>query len=362
MPVMYEPVSKTSESLLNVSDTTRLASTLVSESQHSFAESLRPLRHHRHRSDSSHVAGKEHQLSIDSENSSERPSRGWFRYIFTPEGRNLARRKLLRSGPAFKETPSPTPTSGRNLFARDTGWRMGTLVCLSAVSLCLIVETILLLAALSVSMGGFGSGLLYKGSCSRVKNLTIWLLFPLNIVATVLISTSNYVMQVMAAPDRKEVDYAHSLATSITIAGMRFRNLQFGGRPRRLIWWILGISSLPIHVLLNSAIYGSVQASDSGVLVVNDDFGTDIEWKTCGSTFPQDMKTDAFACALMQEFFAGKTVELSPQQCLRQYADGFQSNASSVIVVTKNSSSDHYLSLPDPGLIGMIGSGLGIAC
>ena len=238
---------------------------------------------------------------------------------------------------------------------------MGTIACLFAASLCLVIEAVLLLSALSLSVGTFGSGLLYKGSCNHVKSLTVWLLLPLNIAATVLISISNYVMQVMAAPDREEVDYAHSLATSITIAGMRFRNLQFGGRRRRVIWWILCVSSLPIHVLLNSAIYGSVQAIDSGVLIVSDEFETDAKWKSCRTEFPIDIHTNAFACSLMQDFYAGKTVKLSPQECLDQYSDGFQTNASSVIVVTKPSSR-HYFSLPAPGSIGTVGPERGICC
>ena len=286
----------------------------------------------------------------------------WSRYnIFTSHGRNRAYRKLLSSGPAVDSVSSPRTTLSSGFFSRYTGWRMGTLACLCAVSLCLVIEAILLLSALSLSVGAFGSGLLYKGSCSKVKSLTVWLLLPLNIAATVLISTSNYVMQVMAAPDREEVDYAHSLATSITIAGMRFRNLQFGGLRRRVIWWILGVSSLPIHVLLNSAIYGSVQATDSGVLIVSDEFETDADWQSCRSRFPTDIQTDAFACSLMQDFYARKTVKLSPQECLNQYSNGFQTNASSVIVVTKPSSR-HYFSLPTPGSIGTVGSNRGICC
>lgn len=238
---------------------------------------------------------------------------------------------------------------------------MGTVACCSAVATCLVIELILLFSALSVSVGGFGSGLLYQGNCNKVKSLTVWLLFPLNIAATVLISSSNYVMQVMAAPDRKEVDYAHSLATSITIGGMRVRNLQFGGRRRRFIWWLLGLSSLPIHVFLNSAIYGSVQASNSGILVVSDDFQSDKNWGLCNSTTFTGTKTSDFACSLKRDFDAGKTVRMSPQQCLHQYASGFQTNATSAIIVTKTSSS-HYFSLPNPGFVGMVTEEVGIAC
>lgn len=361
---MYEPVSGSDDNHLTVPDLTSFAPSFLSDTS-SIAEDIGSTLLYpedRRKSDTSTLFESDYFHSKDSTCSTEKPAGSGSRYnLLTPEGRNLARRKLLSSGPAYDYALPPPTRSWRNFLTGYTGWRMGTVVCLSAVASCLVVEFVLLLSALSVSEGGFGSGLLYKGSCSKVKSLTVWLLFPLNIVATVLISSSNYVMQVMAAPDRQEVDYAHSLATSITIGGMRFRNLQFGGRRRRFIWWLLGISSLPIHVLLNSAIYGSVQTSNSGVLIVSDDFQTDQTWESCNSTIPQGIKTADFACSLMQDFNAGRTVKLLPQQCLNQYADGFQSNASSVIVVTKTSARP-YFSLPRPGLIGTVGPQYGVAC
>lgn len=241
----------------------------------------------------------------------------WSRYnLLSPTGRDRARRTVLRSGPAHDDTLLLPKKTSRSLFSEYTGWRTGTLLCCFAVFACLVVELILLFSALSVSVGGFGSSLLYRGSCDKVKSLTVWLLFPLNVVATVLISCSHYVMQVMAAPDRAEVDYAHSLAASITIGGLRVRNLHFASQRRRFIWWMLILSSLPIHVFLNSAIYGSVQASNSGVLVVDEIFQSDNTWEMCNSTEFSSTKTASFTCALKQDFDTGKIVNLSPQQCL----------------------------------------------
>jgi hypothetical protein len=59
--------------------------------------------------------------------------------------------------------------------------------------------------------------MLYEGHCEKVKRLSILLLLPLNIIGTILISTSNYVMQAVSAPTRQEVDRSH--------AGGGFRNI-----------------------------------------------------------------------------------------------------------------------------------------
>ena len=266
--------------------------------------------------------------------------------IFTETGRQSLRRKLLRSGPAnLSDDPSEDGIDSNPTIAqRYTGWRAGTLVCCYAVLICIIVEAVLLIWAAKTSVGGAGSGLLYEGNCGKVRNMAIWLLLPLNIAATVLIGTGNYVMQVMAAPDRGEIDLAHSFAKTIAVGGIRFRDLRSGrgGYLRRSTWWILGISSLPIHLLLNSAIYTSVQASNSGVLVVSDDFETDSTWDHCNSTLTGSFLSSYFACSLMQSYRAGKTRELSREQCILQYSSGFQTNASSVIVVTSEDSKRWY--------------------
>ena len=287
----------------------------------------------------------------------------WTRYnVLTERGRRLLCRKLLRSGPADL-TGDPSEGcrySKPRSETRNSGWRTGTRVCCCAVVCCIIIEAVLLIWAVKTSVGGAGSGLLYEGNCEKVKSMAVWLLLPLNIAATVLIGTSNYVMQVMAAPDRTEIDLAHRFARSIAVGGIRFQDLRsgHGGDRRRAIWWLLGLSSLPIHLLLNSAIYSSVQASNSGVLIVSDGFESDSTWSHCSKNLTDNFLTSYFACSLMQSFKAGKTQELSRDQCISQYASGFQTNASSVIVVTSTGSKSWY-SLPESA---KVPPSYGIAC
>lgn len=191
---------------------------------------------------------------------------------FTLNGRGRLRRKLLASGAAAS---SGTDVGGEVVPTQSqSGWRRGAWVCCIAVALCITIELVLLIWAVSTSIGGRGSGLLYEGNCDEVKSLALWLLLPLNIAATTLIGTSNYVMQIANAPSRSEIDRAHSFARSVVVCGMGLQNLEMrhGSNIRRIVWWTLLLSSLPIHLLLNSAIYSSGQASNNGVLVVSEDF------------------------------------------------------------------------------------------
>jgi hypothetical protein len=97
--------------------------------------------------------------------------------------------------------------------------------------------------------------MLYEGNCDKVKKLSILLLLPMNIIGTVLISTSNYVMQSVSAPTRQEVNRSH--------VGGGFRNIgmptsydMLVGRPyKSILWWILALTTAPIHLFLNSSIF-----------------------------------------------------------------------------------------------------------
>jgi hypothetical protein len=294
-------------------------------------------------------------------------NRQWANFLvrynpITSSGRDQIRRTVFRSDPAYHKASSGSSLSSGNPLQRYAGWRMGTRLCCFAVLACLIVEAVILTWMLASTVGGkTGSDLLYEGNCEKVKSMAVWLLLPLNIVATILISTSNYVMQCMAAPDRKEIDYAHSLGTPVTIGGMRLRNLQFGDHRRRILWWLLILSSLPIHLLLNSAIFASLELNNTGILIVSEDFETDRTWKSCNSTLPVGELTTDFACWLMEEFRTNKTVQMAPEQCINQFGNAFQANSSSVIVVAEDSPKQYY-SLPDPGPIGHVGAEQGILC
>jgi hypothetical protein len=60
---------------------------------------------------------------------------------------------------------------------------------------------------------------------------------------------SNFSMQLLAAPTRGKVDKAHSRSVWLDIGVPSLRNITYISGRRRLVWWILGLSSLPLHFL-----------------------------------------------------------------------------------------------------------------
>jgi hypothetical protein len=95
---------------------------------------------------------------------------------------------------------------------RFTGWRGGVLACAVLVACCVLIEIALLVVAVKLNSPQNGLGTLYRGSCARVKNLSNYLLIPLNVLGTITLSSSNYVMQTLNAPNRQEIEKAHQRA------------------------------------------------------------------------------------------------------------------------------------------------------
>jgi hypothetical protein len=103
-------------------------------------------------------------------------------------------------------------------------------------------------ASLSFPMDG-GYGTLIQGGCSKVASWALWLHLAINVLSTILLAASNYIMQCLLAPTRQELDKAH-------IEGKQF-NIGFGetlnffriGWNRKIIYILLILSSGPLHLL-----------------------------------------------------------------------------------------------------------------
>ena len=73
----------------------------------------------------------------------------------------------------------------RKASTRFTGWRGGVLACVVLVACCVLIEIALLVVAIKLDSLENGLGTLYRGSCAGVKNLSNYLLIPLNVLGTV---------------------------------------------------------------------------------------------------------------------------------------------------------------------------------
>ncbi|KAK1046580.1 hypothetical protein LTR74_017921 [Friedmanniomyces endolithicus] len=79
-------------------------------------------------------------------------------------------------------------------------------------------------------------------------------------------------MQCLSSPTREDIDAAHSKGGYMDVGITSLRNLSKVHGRRVVLWWLLALSSLPIHFLYNSAVFKTIEANDYLYAVVNEDF------------------------------------------------------------------------------------------
>jgi hypothetical protein len=99
-----------------------------------------------------------------------------------------------------------------------------------------------------------GLSILYQGKCNHVSQINFGIHLAINVLGTLLLAASNYCMQVLSAPTRKEVDRAHAQRKWLDVGLSSFRNLGKIRRWRLWVWILLLVASLPLHLVYVSSI------------------------------------------------------------------------------------------------------------
>lgn len=143
-------------------------------------------------------------------------------------------------------------------FKTATGWRK-TAGILTAVIIVIEAVLILVLIIASAKSGGVrGNHILYRGSCSSASTFNTIAHLLINALATGVLASSNFFMQVLNAPTRADIDRVHGKGqTWADIGAPSFRNLRFMGWWKTTAWLMLALSSAPLHLFFNSAVFQS---------------------------------------------------------------------------------------------------------
>lgn len=161
---------------------------------------------------------------------------GWARFL----------RWFLRSGThgshlEFKKTDRS------KVHPSYSGWRGGCLAAAFAAGLVFLVNIIFTIWAAVTSQSGIGIGSLYEGNCGTVHTADSWLHIAINAMGTCLLGASNYTMQCLSSPTRREIDDAHAVGQYRDIGLPSFRNLS--GWKKKLLFGLLVCSTVPLHFL-----------------------------------------------------------------------------------------------------------------
>ncbi|KAK8243531.1 hypothetical protein HDK90DRAFT_125707 [Phyllosticta capitalensis] len=135
-------------------------------------------------------------------------------------------------------------------------WRVGCFLgCVMAFAV--LCTNIGLLVAGARTEEGFKSGFatLSTGSSSHISKLSTFYHVLINVLSTILLSASNYVMQIMSNPTREDLDKAHQSGDWLDVGVLSLRNIVRFPKRRRIVFLILCISSAPLHLFYNAAIF-----------------------------------------------------------------------------------------------------------
>ncbi|KAL4883546.1 hypothetical protein BJY04DRAFT_226567 [Aspergillus karnatakaensis] len=229
-------------------------------------------------------------------------------------------------------------------FTHSRDWIKGVVICSWVIGSVLTLNIILTIiaAGIAYSRNGetdFAFASLYMGKCSVAKNWSTGLHLIINILSTAMLGASNYCMQCLASPSRAQVDEAHEKRVWVKIGIPNIWNLLRWQRGKRqVLGWILIITSLPIHLIYNSAVYFSLGPMEYTVLSghagsINGNHSTDFE-----KCFLQNAGVELpfYNAAIDESQF--KT--MSKQECIDTFAQDYVSGQRMVVLVTNSSMSE----------------------
>ena len=132
-----------------------------------------------------------------------------------------------------------------------TGWHTGVLASATSVVAVLIINVSLTIyvATNPEYRMEYSIRTLYRGSCDKSRTIGLWLHLVINTLSTLLLSGSNYTQQCLAAPTRREIDATHAKRRWMDIGVPSVRNLFRIKLERRFLWIVIGLTSIPLHLL-----------------------------------------------------------------------------------------------------------------
>lgn len=167
-------------------------------------------------------------------------------------------------------------------------------------------------------------------------------------------------IQVCCAPTRREVDHAHAKGCWVNVGCFGWRNLRFISRKRIILILILGISSIPLHLLYNSTIFANIAAVSYNTLKVTPDFIDGVHWNNtlpylsspteyqfAWNTTAVAEKIDFLQSQVHQPYF---DTNMTSNKCLETFGQQYQSQYKDVLIIAHAAPRDTNTSLLEPSV------------
>lgn len=224
---------------------------------------------------------------------------------------------------------SPERKPSRQRQSKFKSWKVGITMGAVMSTAVLCTNIILILWAMSAFEHDGKVGTAHEGECETVSAWSFWLHVVINGLSSVLLSASNYAMQCAVSPTRLECDRAHARGKWLDVGIPSVRNLFYISYQRRFIWALLALSSLPIHLLYNSAVFESLDANTYNKVHTTPMYLEKNASQLDGNPYTMSIHDIYIADPSSFEY-------LTPQACVETYAKAFVSGHRNVILVTDN--------------------------
>ncbi|KAL8848400.1 MAG: hypothetical protein Q9221_006599 [Calogaya cf. arnoldii] len=76
-------------------------------------------------------------------------------------------------------------------------------------------------------------------------------------------------MQCLSAPTRRDIDRAHARHVCLHVGVQNMRNLLYISRTNAFLWFLLALSSIPLHLFYNSAVFSTLSAREYDILTIS---------------------------------------------------------------------------------------------
>lgn len=192
-------------------------------------------------------------------------------------------------------------------------------------TLALLINISVLVWAMQNFQFHYGVAEVFAGDCHKVERINTWVHLGINALSTMLLSGSNYCMQILSAPTRKEIDRAHAQKKWLDIGVPSVRNLMNVASKKVVMWWLLGLSSVPLNLMYNSVFYSTIGTNEYDIVFANEAFVQGGPGGVYNETAYPDLEiTQAIA----------KTWErLERGDCINAYATEFLSTRRNLVAV-----------------------------
>lgn len=178
------------------------------------------------------------------------------------------------------------------------------------------------------------------------------------ILSSLLLGASNYCMQILSAPTRKEVDAAHAKRKWLSIGVASIKNLLYVDRRKTFVYILLGVSSIPLHLLWNSAFLNTLASNDYIYSAVTESFLEGAPWNNSKVFLTINEYSDE-AQSMLNHFTNTSLILMSTTDCINAYDVTFMAEYSNVLLVHNNAASINGVSNNSLLLQGLNDGGVG---